>query len=96
MQLRLISPSYNRRPQRVNPVEGSQPAGEDSQQRANHAVLARIPADESSEYARRQYYYTRVKAVAGRTAQALKSYSDIEDGFKHEQLRAQFGLDLFA
>lgn len=105
MQLRLAPSPYYRLPQRLEAVEDvsarAQPADDEhSRQQANQSP----PANESTrnlsstaaDNARREYYYSRVEMVAGRTAQALKNYTEVEDGTGREQLQAQLGLDIYA
>ncbi|MDT8404228.1 hypothetical protein [Sulfuriflexus sp.] len=45
---------------------------------------------------RRQYHYSRIDAVAGRTANALRNYTEIAEHADREQLQAQLGLDIYA
>lgn len=104
MQLRLISSPRYYLPQRQEAVKGvsarARPAGEGHTQRQAVRRLAheqgRIPVNAGSDNARHQYNYSRVEAAVGRTAQALKNYTDIEDAAGREQLRDQLGLDVYA
>jgi hypothetical protein len=104
MQLRLGSSPHYRLSQRVKPVEAiparPQAGGEEHLQRpANRSLPAgeptRPPAPTASDNARHEYYYSRVEAVAGHTANALKSYSEVEATPWREQLQAQLGLDIY-
>jgi hypothetical protein len=45
--------------------------------------------------ARHEYSYARVEAVVGRTANALKCYSEVEASPWRERLQAQLGLDIY-
>lgn len=100
MQLRLVSSSHYRVPQRLEAVdvvsERVQSAAEDSAGRqSKEAETSRIPAYSESDNAQRQYYYSRVETVVGRTAEALRNYTEVEDGPGREQLQAQLGLDIY-
>ena len=102
MQLRLATSPYHRLPQRPEAVEGvasrARAADEEHlrQQTAQPTEPPRIPLNNPQDNARRDYYYSRVEDVVGRTAQALKSYTDVEDGSGREQLQEQLGLDIYA
>lgn len=98
MQLRLVSSPYYRLPQRPEAVDGVSSRArladeERSRQQVGQTIEpARIPANSPQH----EYYYSRVEAVVGRTAQALKSYTEVEDGVSREQLQEQLGLDIYA
>lgn len=106
MQLRLVSSPTLRLPQRPQSAEEASArataVGEDPtpRRRAGESTspyeLSRVPVSTASDNARREYYYSRVETVAGRTAQALKNYTDIEDAAGRDQLRDQLGLDTYA
>lgn len=104
MQLGLVSTPAYRLLQRVAPVEEvvARPSPADSQRRQAGASAdqlsqpLRLPTTAESENARRHYDYSRIEAVPGRTAQALREYTEIAEGAEREQLQAQLGLDMFA
>ncbi|WP_126454348.1 hypothetical protein [Sulfuriflexus mobilis] len=100
MQLGLVSTPAYRLLQRVAPVEEivGRPSPADSHRRQaddQRPQPLRLPTTTESENARRHYDYSRIEAVPGRTAQALREYTEIADGPEREQLQAQLGLDMF-
>lgn len=94
MQLRPVSSSYHRLPQRPEPVVSVPTPG----RQAGTGMLsepARMLTIGEPDSARRQYHYSRIDAVAGRTANALRNYTEIAEHADREQLQAQLGLDIY-
>lgn len=102
MQLGPISSPYYGLPQRpevVDDVVSSAPEnkqGHQAQQSEQVTQPGRIPVQNEADSAQREYYYSRIEPVVGRTAEALKNYTDVEEGVGRAKLEAQFGLDIYA